>query len=252
VLTDPIRASHRSKGRALVLAVACATIGLAAYLVPGALVHPASAKTTDGTLNCSVGPGFTISSDAPDGLAAGTYTWSIHDKSDEHNCDLVGTGCSSGAEFVGDTSCTVTLQAGTTYTFECDAHPTTMRGSFTTAGGAPARPPPPPPPPPTPRPKPQKLLTRVGELGPPTLTTTSGKKVTKLVAGKYTLVVKDTSAHHNLHLRGPGVNRVTSIAAKRTYTWKLTFRRGTYTYRDDAKPTVKKPFKVAAKPSATS
>jgi hypothetical protein len=235
-----------------VSAVVCAAVGLSVYLLPGLLVHPASAKTTDGTLNCTVGPGFTISSDAPDGLAAGTYTWSIHDKSDAHNCDLVGTGCSSEVEFVGDTSCTVTLQAGTTYTFRCDAHPTTMRGVFTTAGGAPPPPPPPAPPPPPPPAKPQKLSARIGEVGPPMLTTPSGKKVTKLVAGKYTLVVKDTSANHNFRLRGPGVNRATGIATKRTYTWKLTFRRGTYAYRDDAKPTVKKTFKVVPKSSGTS
>ena len=234
-------------GRAAVLAVLCAAIGLGAYLVPGVFVHPASAKATDGTLNCSVGPGFTISSDAADGLAPGTYTWSIHDKSDEHNCDLVGTGCSSEVEFVGDTSCTVTLQAGTTYRFQCDAHPTTMRGSFTTAGGSPPPPPPPPPPPAPPPAKPQKLTAKIGEVGPPTLTTPSGKRVKTLAAGRYALVVKDNSTHHNFHLRGPGVNRSTGIAAKRTYTWTLTFRRGTYTYRDDAKPTVKKSFKVVPK-----
>lgn len=238
--------------RALVLSSVCAAFGLAAYLVPGVLLESASAKSTDGTLNCSVGPGFTISSDAADGLAPGTYTWSIHDKSDEHNCDLVGTGCSSEVEFVGDKSCTVTLEAGKTYTFLCDAHPTQMKGSFRTAGGTSPPPPPPPappPPPPPPTAKPVKLSAKIGEVGPPTLKTLSGKKVTKLVAGKYTIVVKDTTTHHNFHLRGPGVNKATGVAAKRTYTWKLTFRRGTYTYRDDAKPTVKKTVKVVSAPA---
>jgi plastocyanin len=234
--------------RALVLALACTAVGLAAYLVPGVLLHSASAKTTDGTLNCTVGPGFTISSDAANGLAPGTYTWSIHDKSEEHNCDLVGTGCSSSVELEGDSSCTVTLEAGKTYTFQCDAHPTQMKGSFTTAGGS--SPPPPPPPPPAPPPvRPVKLSAKIGEVGPPTLKTLGGRKVTRLVAGKYTIVVKDTTAHHNFHLRGPGVNKTTGVAAKRTYTWTLTFRRGTYTYRDDAKPTVKKTVKVVPGPA---
>src|SRR4029077_18277946 len=100
------------------------------------------------------------------------------------------------------------------------------------------------PPPPPPTTKPVKLSAKIGEVGPPKLTTLSGKKVMKLVAGKYTIVVKDTTTHHNFHLRGPSVNKTTGIAAKRTYTWKLSFRRGTYTYRDDAKPTVKKSFRV--------
>jgi hypothetical protein len=227
--------------RVLILAVICASVGLAAYLVPGLLLESASATTTDGTLNCTVGPGFTISSDAADGLAPGTYTWSIHDKSEEHNCDLVGTGCSSEVELEGDKSCTVTLEAGKTYTFQCDAHPTQMKGSFKVAGGSSPPPPPPPAPPPV---KPVKLSAKIGEVGPPALTTLSGRKVTKLVAGKYTVVAKDTTTHHNFHLRGPGVNKTTGIAAKRTYTWKLSLRRGTYTYLDDAKPTVKKSFKV--------
>jgi hypothetical protein len=89
---------------------------------------------------------------------------------------------------------------------------------------------------------------RIGETGLPTLITPAGKKITKLFAGKYTLVIKDTTTHHSFHLRGPRVNKSTGIAAKGTFTWKLTFRRGTYTYRDDAKPTVKKSFKVVAPP----
>ena len=132
--------------RRLIRLSALVALGLGAFFLYGALAHGAKAKAL-ATLNCSVGPGFTISSDAGDGLPAGTYTWSIHDMSSAHNCNLVGTGCSSTVPFVGDTSCEVTLAAGTTYTFRCDAHPTQMTGSFTTAGGAPPPPPPPPPPP---------------------------------------------------------------------------------------------------------
>jgi plastocyanin len=56
------------------------------------------------------------------------------------------------------------------------------------------------------------------------------KKVTKLKAGKYTIVVKDTAADHDFHLTGPGVNKVTSISGKSTTTWVVTLKKGTYKY----------------------
>ena len=43
------------------------------------------------------------------------------------------------------------------------------------------------------------------------------KKVTSLKAGKYTIVVKDTAADHNFHLKGPGVNKTTSVGGKGTF-----------------------------------
>jgi plastocyanin len=56
------------------------------------------------------------------------------------------------------------------------------------------------------------------------------KKVTKLKAGTYTIVVKDTAADHNFHLSGRGVDKKTSISGKGTTTWKVTLKKGTYTY----------------------
>jgi plastocyanin len=55
-------------------------------------------------------------------------------------------------------------------------------------------------------------------------------KVTKLKAGIYTIVVKDTAADHNFHLTGPGVNKTTSVGGKGTFTWKVTLKKGTYKY----------------------
>jgi plastocyanin len=55
-------------------------------------------------------------------------------------------------------------------------------------------------------------------------------KVTKLKAGTYTIVVQDKAADHNFHLKGPGVNKTTSVSAKGTSTWKVTLKKGTYTY----------------------
>ena len=92
------------------------------------------------------------------------------------------------------------------------------------------------------------MSARIGDSGLPTLTSPAGKKISKLFAGKYTLVIKDTSTHHGFHLIGPGVNKSTGIARKGTFTWKLTLRHGTYTYRDDAKPAAKKAFKVVSRP----
>ena len=51
-----------------------------------------------------------------------------------------------------------------------------------------------------------------------------------LKAGTYTITVKDKASDHNFHLTGPGVNKSTAVAAKGTYTWKVTLKKGTYKY----------------------
>lgn len=56
------------------------------------------------------------------------------------------------------------------------------------------------------------------------------KKVTSLKAGTYTIVVQDQSSAHNFHLEGPGVDKKTSVSSKATSTWKVTLKRGSYTY----------------------
>jgi plastocyanin len=63
--------------------------------------------------------------------------------------------------------------------------------------------------------------------------TVGGKKVTSLKPGVYTIVVKDEAADHDFHLSGPGVNRTTTVGGKGTQTWKITLRRGSYTYKCD-------------------
>ncbi|MGZ4289975.1 MAG: cupredoxin domain-containing protein [Gaiellaceae bacterium] len=60
--------------------------------------------------------------------------------------------------------------------------------------------------------------------------TQGGKKVTKLKAGTYTIVVQDKASDHNFHLIGPGVNKTTSVSGKATTTWKVTLKKGTYKY----------------------
>jgi plastocyanin len=60
--------------------------------------------------------------------------------------------------------------------------------------------------------------------------TAAGKKVSSLKAGTYVIVVKDASSGHNFRLKGPGVSKATSVSAKGTFTWKVTLKKGTYTY----------------------
>jgi plastocyanin len=71
-----------------------------------------------------------------------------------------------------------------------------------------------------------------GTVGPGfTITLKKGTaKVTKLKAGKYTIVVKDLASNHNFHLTGPGVNKKTGVGAKGTSTWRVTLKKGTYRY----------------------
>jgi plastocyanin len=64
-------------------------------------------------------------------LRAGTYTIKVEDKASIHNFHLVGPGVnrSTGIAFKGERSWRITLRPGK-YTFMCDPHASTMRGSF--------------------------------------------------------------------------------------------------------------------------
>ena len=70
--------------------------------------------------------------------------------------------------------------------------------------------------------------------------TKGGKKVTKLKAGKYTIVVKDIAKTHDYHLKGPGVDKKTPVKGKGTFTWHLTLKKGTYRYTCDPHKTLMK------------
>jgi plastocyanin len=59
----------------------------------------------------------------------------------------------------------------------------------------------------------------------------SGKKVTKLAPGSYTIVVNDKAGAHNFHLSGPGVNKViTSVPFVGTKSVTVTLKKGTYKF----------------------
>jgi plastocyanin len=63
--------------------------------------------------------------------------------------------------------------------------------------------------------------------------TQGGKKVTKLKAGTYTIVVSDKASIHNFHLSGPGVNKSTSVGGSGKSTWKVTLKKGKYHFQCD-------------------
>jgi plastocyanin len=71
-----------------------------------------------------------------------------------------------------------------------------------------------------------------GTVGPGfTITLTQGgKKVTKLKAGTYVFKIADKSDVHNFHLKGPGVDKKTSVGKKQKVTWTLKLKKGKYTF----------------------
>jgi hypothetical protein len=68
--------------------------------------------------------------------------------------------------------------------------------------------------------------------------TLGGKKVTTLKPGKYTIVVKDPATIHNFRLKGPGLNKTTSVSGKGTFTWVVTLKKGRYAYDCDPHITI--------------
>lgn len=90
--------------------------------------------------------------------------------------------------------------------------------------------------------------TLTGTVGPGfTITLTQGgKKVTKLTHGTYSIKVSDKSNIHNFHLKGPGVNKTTSVGGTGTSVWKVTLKAGAYTYVCDPHASIMKgSFKVS-------
>ena len=102
---------------------------LAAMTIAGVAALPVVAATPK--LTGTVGPGFTITM-AKKPTNAGKYTLVVSDKSSIHNFHLKGPGANvkTSVAKTGTKSFAITLVKGK-YTFLCDAHPTSMRGSFT-------------------------------------------------------------------------------------------------------------------------
>lgn len=105
-------------------------IAVLAVIALGAVVAALPGFAQTGKLTATVGPGFTISMKKP--TKAGKYTLVVSDRSSIHNFRLKGPGVNvaTSVPATGSKTFQVTLKKGK-YTFLCDPHPTSMKGSFT-------------------------------------------------------------------------------------------------------------------------
>jgi hypothetical protein len=212
-------------------------------LLPLALAAGAGAQSP--TLFGEVGPGFQIRLADASGnpvrhLDPGTYTVKIEDKADIHDFHLTGPGVdqATDVEQTGEVTWTVTLTDGR-YHYQCDPHASILHGDFTV--GAVSTPAPTPNPPPA---KPPTRLTATVGPGAAIAVRRLGAIARSVPAGPAVLVVSDRSAKDNFRLVGPGVNRATSRPGRSTVTWRLTLKRGLYTYRSDASPKLRGTFRA--------
>ena len=210
-------------------------LAFVAVLLPGAARPAATATELSGT----VGPGFSIALRNSNGvkvtqLDPGAYTITVNDLSDLHNFHLRGPGVNqaTSVDGTGKTTWNVTFVDGL-YTYNCDAHPN-LKGSFR-VGAAP---------PPLP-----KLTGRVGPKRTISLRNAAGRLVKVMPAKTYKLVVKDATRFDNFHLKGPGVNKRTGIRFKGTKSFTVKLTEGSYVYRSDAHPKLRRTFKVVRPPT---
>jgi plastocyanin len=178
----------------------------------------------------TVGPEFTITLEDAQGsrvtkLDPGAYEIEVNDLSDFHNFSLRGPGVSetTQVEFTGKVTWTVAFTDGT-YTFLCDVHPSSMRGTVT-AGTPPSAPPSGGSGSPGAITAKTKLALTSGPGYKITLRTATGKRVRTMRTGTYTVVVRDRSQIHNAHLVAPGANRFTTVPYRGTRTWKVKLAR---------------------------
>lgn len=224
---------------------------IVAVAAGAAVVGTAIASETK--LRGSVGPGFSISLRDASGasvsggtLTAGTYEIEVEDKADSHNFHLTGPGVdvATGVDEVESKTFTVTLQDGQ-YTFVCDPHAASMKGAFrvgassggsggstggsggtggSTSGGSTTRPS---------APVGSKLVLTSGPGFTIGLRTTTGKRVTRLRPGAYTILVRDRSGAHNARLKGAGAAKATTVPFVGTKTWRVVLKKGKLVYQCD-------------------
>ncbi len=125
----------------LAFAVTLTAVGLALAGCGGdddedAIEETATEETTvesaGGAVTGTVGPGFEISMAGTDALEPGEVTITVADNASNHNFHLTGPGVDEATDVggEGEESFDVTLEAGE-YTFVCDPHASSMKGTFT-------------------------------------------------------------------------------------------------------------------------
>jgi plastocyanin len=73
----------------------------------------------------------------------------------------------------------------------------------------------------------------------------SGADLKRIKAGTYTIKVEDRSKIHDFHLKGPGVNKSTTVSGTGERFWTVTLKPGTYRYVCDPHATMMRgSFKV--------
>jgi hypothetical protein len=216
---------------------------LACSLLAAAVVVPGAGHAAGTSLIGTVGPGFTINLTDASGtpvshISPGSYTITVHDKSDLHNFHLFGPGVDQATDvaFVGDETWNVTFGNGK-YQMQCDVHPTQIHKTLT-SGVVAVTP---------------KLNGTVGPGKTISLKTSAGAKAKVLTAGTYKITIKDKTKADNFHLTGPKVNKKTGVRSRGTVSWNVTLFVGKYQYRSDAHKKVAGSFAVIKQlPVATS
>ena len=161
-------------------------------------------------------------------LAPGTYDIVVRDRSTLHNFHLASNedptvNFRTELEFVGEQTFTVTFRENTRYAYACEPHWQIMNGAFFVTSQPTPPPPAKPPPPPT---------LRAG-------VTRSGRAFVSrrsVAAGRYRLVVQDSSRRANFHVAGKALNRRTGMRFTGRKSWTVTLARGKYRFGSDPGP----------------
>jgi plastocyanin len=72
----------------------------------------------------------------------------------------------------------------------------------------------------------------------------ANRPLTTVRRGVHRIKIEDKASIHNFHLRGPGVNRRTSVAGTTETIWTLRLSPGRYTFFCDPHPSMRGSFRV--------
>jgi plastocyanin len=75
----------------------------------------------------------------------------------------------------------------------------------------------------------------------------ANKPLKTVKAGTHRIKIEDKGTIHNFHLKGPGINKSTSVAGRSEAVWVVNLKPGTYTYVcDPHASTMRGSFRVTA------